>query len=146
MSWLCTDIAGWKLMWQPQSNLYITSLCIAVILYIMVTGQRPKFPVALYFLQSWHVYSGHPVYNGHLTISQGWPLYTGLTVFGLRGLRYTEVSYQKVGLELMATQRCWSELHVGCTTRSKHSTQMYITHYVTAIVVKRIILFCFLQV
>ena len=27
-------------------------------------------------------YSGHPVYNSHLAISQGWPLYTGLTVNG----------------------------------------------------------------
>ena len=47
----------------------------------------PKFSVALYFPQSWRVYSGHPVYNGHLTISQGWPLYTGLTVFGLRRVK-----------------------------------------------------------
>ena len=34
----------------------------------------PKFSVALYFLQSWPVYSGYPVYNGHLTIPQGWPI------------------------------------------------------------------------
>ena len=26
------------------------------------------------------VYSGHPIYYGHLAITQGWPLYTGLTV------------------------------------------------------------------
>ena len=26
------------------------------------------------------VYSGHPVYYGQLAISQGWPLYTGLSV------------------------------------------------------------------
>ena len=115
------------------------------------------------------VYSSHPVYYGHRTMSQNFQLpyifrkvdmYIAVTLYTtvtlpfpkgdrctqVRGLRYTEVSYQKVGLELMATQRCWSELHVGCTTRSKHSTQMYITHYVTAIVVKRTILFCFFQV
>ena len=47
--------------------------------WITVTGDNfPKLSVALYFLQSWPVYSGYPVYNGHLAISQGWPLYTGL--------------------------------------------------------------------
>ena len=44
----------------------------------MVTGQHPKISVALYFLQSWPEYRGHPAYNGHLAISQGWPLHTGL--------------------------------------------------------------------
>ena len=34
----------------------------------------PKFSVALYLLQIWPVYSGYPVYNGHLTILQGWPI------------------------------------------------------------------------
>ena len=40
----------------------------------------PRFSVALYFLQSWPVYSGHPVCNGHFAISKEWPFYTGLTV------------------------------------------------------------------
>ena len=30
------------------------------------------------------MYSGHPVYNGHLAISQGWPLYIGLTVYYIK--------------------------------------------------------------
>ena len=50
-----------------QSNLYLTALYIAVTLYTISQsmGSFPKFSVALYFLQSWHKYSGHPVYNGH---------------------------------------------------------------------------------
>ena len=52
--------------------------------YGYVPDNFPKSWVALYFLQSWPVFSGHPVYNGHLAISQGWPLYTaGLTVSSL---------------------------------------------------------------
>ena len=68
-------------------------------------------------------------------------------LFGLKELRYTctEVSYQKVGLELMATQKCWSELHVGCTMKSKHSTHNNYVHSLTlsAIIVKRRTLVCF---
>ena len=37
------------------------------------------------------MYSGHPVYNGHLTISQGWPLLTGLTEFML-GFSHHQIS------------------------------------------------------
>ena len=33
-------------------------------IYYQSLGNFPKFSVALYFLQSWSVYSGHPVYNG----------------------------------------------------------------------------------
>ena len=40
--------------------------------------------VALYFLPSWPVYSGQPVYNGYLAIPQGWPLYTGLNILPLK--------------------------------------------------------------
>ena len=36
------------------------------------------------------------------------------------------MSYQKVGLELMATQKCWSELHVGCTKKNKHWTLSFV--------------------
>ena len=32
------------------------------------------------------MYSGHPVYNGHLAISQGWPLCTGWTVIPERAI------------------------------------------------------------
>ena len=37
------------------------------------------------------MYSGHPVYNGHLTISQGRPLHTGLTEFML-GFSHHQIS------------------------------------------------------
>ena len=32
----------------------------------------PTFSAALYFLQTWPVYSGHTVDNSHPAISQGW--------------------------------------------------------------------------
>ena len=53
------------------SDFCCSQTCTITALYITVTRQLPNVSVALYFLQSW------PVYTGHLAISQGWPLYTG---------------------------------------------------------------------
>ena len=64
-----------------QSNLYITALYIAITLIIRSPDNLPKIFNCLIFLQSCPAFSGHPVYNSLLAISQGWPLYTGLTVF-----------------------------------------------------------------
>ena len=46
----------------------------------------PKILVAFSVLQSWPVYSNHPVFNGHFAISLGWPFYKGLTVLHFRSL------------------------------------------------------------
>ena len=61
-------------------------------------------------------YSGHPVYNGHQAIPQGWPLYTGLTVCTrdetacFSGSSAWIVSYQ---LTVYLTDK----LPIGCSTK-----------------------------
>ena len=53
-----------------QSNLYVMALYIAVTLYITVTGQLPKIFSYLVFSAKLTVFSGRPVCNGYLAISQ----------------------------------------------------------------------------
>ena len=84
---LCRENNFYLHVHKKQSNLYMTALYSGHPVYY---GHRTTFQklIALYFLHSWPVYiSGHSVYNAHIAISQGWPLYTGLTAFSYQWFR-----------------------------------------------------------
>ena len=62
--------------WNKILLLY--KLGIFIFQYDIHNTGKPVYNGPVY--SGYPVRSSHPAYNGHLAISQGWPLYTGLTV------------------------------------------------------------------
>ena len=79
----------------------------------------PKCSVALYFLQSWPICSGHPVYNGNLAISQGLPLYTGSTVARFAFASHAGV-FRKARISSLPTNACSTEDNIPFPSLANH--------------------------